>query len=113
MRSEFKEPLEDFLLEGDEDYIGLWQIANRVSSAFHIDDTKFTVSDANKLWHGIQEFIVLMLENGFEVVYLAAEGKCDPWPDQNPEAVIEEIKRLWIKHKGDIQHSVWFNKIAR
>jgi hypothetical protein len=112
MRPEFKEPLEDFLLEGDEDHISLDEIMVDVSRVLHLDRTKWTISDTSKLWHGIQEFIVLMLENGFVAVFLMGDPHT-VWPDQTPEGVIKKIKELWIENKGDIQHSVWFYKVPK
>ncbi|MBI3419670.1 MAG: hypothetical protein HY053_06025 [Proteobacteria bacterium] len=111
MNPGFKKPLEEFLREGDEDYIGLWQIIGRVSTVLNLDERKLTISDTDKLWRGIQEFITLMLNNGFEAVDLAPEGKCKAWPDQNPAAVIAEIKKLWIERKGDVGSDIWFHKL--
>jgi hypothetical protein len=110
MRPEFKKNLEEFLCEGDEDYIGLWEVIGVVSKDLNLDERKLTISDADKLWLGIKEFITLMLENGFEAVKLAPEGKCKAWPDQTPAGVIKKIKEMWIERKGDVGSDVWFHK---
>jgi hypothetical protein len=112
MKPAFKEALDNLLLEGDADYISLMQVIGVVSADLGLNWSKLTVASAEKLWHGVQELVILMLENGFEVADLAAEGKYEAWSDQNPVAVIAEIKKSWSRDLGQIGHSVWFNKIG-
>lgn len=113
MRPEFKKPLESFFREGMEDYIGLWEVFIAVSIALKLDESKMTLSDADKMWQGVQEFIILMMENKFIAVDFVENGDHTAWPDQNPATIINRIKELWIEREGDVGFSIWFYFLDR
>jgi hypothetical protein len=65
MKKEFKQILEGFLREGDEDDIYFSRIMNAVSRVLNLNDQRLTLTEADMLWNGIQELVTLMLQNGF------------------------------------------------
>jgi len=110
----YKSMIKDFLVEGNEDYIGLWEIIAAVSGNLKINRKKATATEANKLWAGITKLITMMLENGFVAVDLTDHGGCNRWPEQEPKQVINRIRNDWVRLKGDktaIGLIVWFKKI--
>ena len=109
MNEKFQPLLQEFILEGKDDYIGFWEIINGVRKCLQIDERKMTVSEASELWTGISDLITIMLKNGFAAVDLASHGSCIPWQKQDPEYVLGRIKDKWIVTKDkSIGFEFWF-----
>jgi hypothetical protein len=105
-----------FVAEGDEDYIGLWEIMPFISSYLDIDERKMTLAEAEKFWTALSHFIARMLNNGFVAVDLAKEGGYIAWPEQDPKQVMAIIRNKWVEIKGefpDVGFIVWFNKVNK
>lgn len=100
-------------IEGDDDYIGLWEIASCLRADLNINIHKTTIADAKKLWNGLAEFIPLFLQSGFVAVTLRKDGGCDAWPDQDPVKVLAEIKRMYVEQQRGAEFGIWFNKINK
>jgi hypothetical protein len=102
MRKEYQDELDGFLREGDEDYIGFWEIKSAVSSLLNLPNTNsLSKSDSEKLLKGVLEFVQIMLRNGFMVGRPNDRAECDAWPDQNPAHVAKKIEQEWVRLKGD------------
>jgi len=116
MKLSLDEALAGFIAEGNDDYIGLWQIINRVTSYLDIDQKKITILEAEKLWSTMSDFVTRMLTNGFIAVDLTREGGYIAWPEQEPKQVMAKIKNLVVETKGgldNVMYGVWFNKINK
>jgi len=106
--------LKQFLAEGDEDYIGLFEIIPVVAQITELENTNhLSAEDSNKLLQAVLAFIILMLHNGFEGVDLAKDGTCMAWSDQSPEGVSKRLAVAWKRTADNpisIGFSFWFNK---
>lgn len=70
------------------DYTNLWSIIVGANDA----------SDADPRLSRMERTFALLrklLARGFQAVDLAEGGKCVPWPDQNPDAIIRRIETEW------------------
>lgn len=90
--------------ESKVDYTGLWQIVGYV-------DELFEPADSASRKNLVLEAVRVLLRNGFEAVDLADNGGCDPWPDQNPDAVVKRISEEWcaLGHDPNPAEGVWFH----
>lgn len=108
--------LADYLVEGDEDYIGLWQIVGDVASSLKIDEKKMTIAETEKFWSTLSDFITHMLNSGFIAVDLTRDGGYTAWSEQEPEQVMAKIRDLVLAAQGkldDMMYGVWFYKIPK
>jgi hypothetical protein len=81
-------PVERFLAEAEYDEVGLWQIAKAVEGRLGIND------DAREATLSIvRELLSLGMQAG-DPPYSAHGYR--PWPDQDPDAVIDRIRREWV-----------------
>jgi hypothetical protein len=116
MKMTMEEMLDDLLGGGDDDYIQLWIVINRVCSSLGIDRRNMTPTAAEKLWAGMSELITRMLQNGFIAVDLTKDGGYIAWPEQEPQQVLAKIRNKWVEMRGrfpDVGFIVWFNKVDK
>ncbi len=110
MDSSLEQIKREFLVEGVDDYIGLWQIPSRVR--FHLNVQEFgEVKEAS-----IELMRQLVVRERLLVAgELAEEGGFKPW-SLAPEEVIEYIEQLWSELGRDPNLGddiPWFDLTAR
>lgn len=99
----------------EEEIAGLFQDAQfDYTSLRDIIDAANDASDANPRLNRMQRTFDLLrrlLEKGFQAVDLTKDGKCVPWPDQNPDAVIRRIEAEWRRagEEGYVGFAFWFD----
>lgn len=107
----------DFVAEGDDNYIGLWQITGRIARQLNLNEKNMTLAEAEKFWATLSDFVTRMLTNGFRAVDLIRNSSgCIPWPEQEPQQVMAKVKKQWIQYGGkspDVGFIVWFNKVGK
>jgi hypothetical protein len=116
MKNPLDEDFANFVAEGDEDYIGLWQIVMVINDYLGINPKKVAVAEAEKFWSTLSDFVTRMLNNGFIAVDLTREGGYIAWPEQEPKQVMAKIRNLVVAAHGkldDMMYGVWFNKINK
>ena len=116
MKKTLDEIFGGFVAEGDDDYIGLWEVIVCINAYLGINPKKVSVADAEKLWSTMSDFVTRMLTNGFIAVDLTREGGYIAWPEQEPKQVMAKIKNLVVETKGgldNVMYGVWFNKINK
>jgi hypothetical protein len=105
MRQEFQEAIDLLAEHARDDYIGLWQITNRVRSICYPktdDELRILVID----------FVKDMLARGFQAVDLAQQGPgCRPWQDQTPASVAGRIESEWkaLGREPNVGEIAWFD----
>jgi len=85
--------LEGLVQFGEDDWIGLWVIAADMAGELDVDDWKENLEITLVL---VRE----LLKRGFRAVDspLRSDGvHFAPWPDQDPEAVVDFIRRQWMR----------------
>jgi|GEM_PF-4929034 hypothetical protein len=113
MNEFYKYLLTAFLAEGDDDYIGLWEITGGLVDHWKINRRRATVADADKLWKGVSEFVPILLQKGFVAVTLKKDGGCDIWPEQDPKQVLNKIRNIYVANARNAEWGVWFQKIKQ
>ncbi|SUE43691.1 hypothetical protein [Roseomonas gilardii] len=90
--------------EAKRDYIGLWQIIDYAERAEDIDQQLPLVEKTLLL-------VRAFLKRGFQAVDLIDHGGCIAWPDQNPDAVVDRIRRErdTLGQGDDFGYICWFN----
>ncbi len=73
-------------------------------------------SDADPRLSRMERTFVLLrrlIARGFQAVDLLADGKCVPWPDQNPDAIIHRIETEWrrigLNEEPHVGAIFWFD----
>lgn len=94
--------MQTWIQEATEDVLGLWQLcraARYYGGAKTPDEVKTMVLG----------FVRRLLENGVQAVEI---GNQRPWPNQNPDRVIERISREWdaLGREPNVPDIVWFTR---
>ena len=102
--------LDGLLQDGQEDWIGLWEISQDVQELLDIDDPMQNLEVTITLVKGL-------LERGFSAGESPVASVADfiAWPDQNPDSVADLIRREW-RHRGTLPgwgDCPWFARKAR
>lgn len=88
MKMTINEWIKEVSHESTFDYIDLYRVITAANDA----------SDADPRLSRMERTFALLrklLARGFQAVDLAEGGKCVPWPDQNPDAIIRRIETEW------------------
>lgn len=90
--------------ESTHDYVGLWQVVRRVSKA---DDK----TSEETIRHETLEMVRALLHRGLVVGRLTREGGFEPWINQDPNVVLEQIDAKWraLGRRPDIDDICWLN----
>jgi len=82
---------QEILVEGLDDYVGLWQVASRVRESLRESPTTDSVRQR------VLKHLRPLLERGFlEAGNLAGDGGFVPWEGQGREA-LDSIGRAWTR----------------
>lgn len=103
--SNFEELTESFLLEAEEDCVGLWQIVKHVKEDLSIEGSadvrEMTIAVVRKL-----------LESGAQAGDSPyTKGRFMPWREQGATEVIKRIEKEWdaLGRDPNIPDIVWFS----
>lgn len=105
MQHMLEELKSQYLVEAQEDYVGLWRLTSSLRE-------RYGISDPNEVRQLTLQLVRELLAAGMEAVDLPSEGSgCTPWPDQNHNHVLERIEREWyaLGREPNIGDIVWFN----
>jgi hypothetical protein len=93
--------VEDFCVEAGEDYVGLWQIAHRTAERNGANETAREQA---------LDIVRMLLARGLRAGNLTSGGGFAPWPQQEPDLVIDRVRREWIALGRDpsINEIAWF-----
>ncbi len=100
------EEIEGIIKDAKFDYTNLWSIIVGANEA----------TDADPQFGRMERTFVLLrrlLARGFQAVDLVEGGKCVPWLDQNPDAIIRRIEKEWrrlgLKEEPHVGAIFWFD----
>ncbi|WP_421995245.1 hypothetical protein [Roseococcus sp.] len=82
------EEINGIIQDAKLDYTDLWSI---IVSANDASDADPRLSRMERTFALLRQ----LLARGFRAVDLAEGGKCVPWPDQSPNAIIRRIEAEW------------------
>jgi hypothetical protein len=106
-----KAVLKGLLDSAEDDWLGLWMIANDVEELLDIDDPMENLEVTLRL---VRELLERGLRAGDSPV--ANSGvHFKPWPDQDPQVIVDYIRREWTQRAalpswGD---GPWFAAVRR
>ncbi len=94
--------LKGWLYEADYDVIGLWNLYN---AARH----DWGAKRPEEIRALVLGFVRELLANGVQAIN---PGDLRPWPNQQPDSVIERISREWdeLGREPNVPDIVWFKK---
>lgn len=94
--------MQAWIYEATEDVLGLWQLCRSA----RYDWGARTPEEVKTMVLG---FVRRLLENGVHAVEV---GDQRPWPNQNPDSVIERISREWdaLGREPNVPDIVWFKR---
>jgi hypothetical protein len=113
MNTSLNDMFEDIDAGGNDDYIQLWIVINKVAGSLDLDTKKMTLGEAEKFWSVLSALIAKMLQTSFVAVDLTKDGGYIAWPEQEPRQVMAKIRNKWVELKGkfpDVGFIVWFYK---
>lgn len=93
---------DDFYNEAKDDWVGLWEIVAAAKENFSMQE---------EVREGSFEIVRLLIARGLRAGNLTKEGGFVPWPQQDPDTVIDRIRREWTELGGDptINDIAWFD----
>ena len=96
---------EILMADAAEDYVGLWQLVNRMTRVLGSEDEALVVKDTLLL---VRE----LLSRGLVAGDLAESGGFDAWANQSPDYVVGRIETEWkaISAPPDIGDICWFDR---
>jgi hypothetical protein len=101
-----EEEINGIIQDAKFDYANLWSIIVGANDA----------SDTDPRLNRMERTFALLrrlLARRFQAVDLIADGKCIPWPDQNPDAIIRRIETEWrrigINEEPHVGAIFWFD----
>ena len=100
----FDDLVEEFLAESNDDLIGLWEIVRKVAQR---------VPANGSLMEETLAVVRELLAQGLAVGDPPYSGVgYRPWPDQNPDSVVERIRSEWLALGRDpnIPDMAWFGR---
>jgi hypothetical protein len=94
--------MQAWICEATEDVLGLWQLCRSA----RYDAGAKTPEEAKAMVLG---FVRRLLESGVQAVEVSNQR---PWPNQNPDNVIERISREWdaLGREPNVPDIVWFKR---
>ncbi len=99
-----KEIIGWYVAEAERDYTGLWEVIIDAARADDIDQRLPLIEKTVIL-------VRALLKRGFQAVDLIDHGGCIAWPDQNPDTVVDRIRRERdaLGQGDDFGYICWFN----
>jgi hypothetical protein len=93
--------------ESETDYVGFWQIGSNLNRYEEENDEQ-------KYRNTVIAVARALILRGLKVGELGQGSAFVEWPDQNPERLLDQIKKKWemVDYRGTIGDVCWFNNLS-